>query len=249
MLPFFEYTGVDKAFYLDYIAPRIPPRIFDVHVHAFLQKHVDMVPESDRKAFWASECVVILSCGDVHACGRELYHDASYAFAAFPSAIPEADTKGMNEYIAAVGRAGNYIPLMMVRPERFTDENNIRELLIACDWYPDVTIIIAHFGRSYCPWYLERGLDMMGDPSGFLFDTTAVINPAAYDIAFEQILAGIILCGSDMHVLLWHGKREWTEKSYKNFARENNTWNTDRRSPEEGGCLYPVPVRADEIHT
>ena len=27
-------------------------------------------------------------------------------------------------------------------------------------------------------------------------------------------------------------KREWTEKSYKNLARENYTWNTDHRLPE-----------------
>ena len=305
MLPFFEYTEVDKAFYRDHIAPRLPSEIFDVHVHAFLQKHVDMVPEDVRTSFWASECAVTLSCDDAHACACELYPDSSYAFAAFPTATPEADTIGMNEYIADMGRAGKCVPLMMVRPEwdpeeverifiegnfaglkpypgmvggssrcrfdatggttgevsifsffpheqweilnrhhkalmlhvgrkeRFADANNIRELLIARDRYPEVTIIIAHFGRSYCPWYLERGLDMMGDPSGFYFDTTAVINPAVYDIAFERIPAGNILYGSDMHVLLWHGKREWTEKSYKNLTRENYTWNTDRRPPDE----------------
>jgi hypothetical protein len=24
--------------------------------------------------------------------------------------------------------------------------------------YPDVTVIIAHFGRSFCPYYLKEGL-------------------------------------------------------------------------------------------
>ena len=45
MLPFFEYTDVDRQFYSDHVAPRIPGDIFDVHVHIFLKKHVDMIPE------------------------------------------------------------------------------------------------------------------------------------------------------------------------------------------------------------
>ena len=73
----------------------------------------------------------------------------------------------------------------------------------------------------------------MGDPGGFYFDTTAVINPDVYDIAFDAIPTGNILFGSDMHVLMWHGKREWTEKDYKNLTREDFSWNVDRRSPEE----------------
>ena len=201
----------------------------------------------------------------------------------------------MNDYVAALGREGACVPLMMVRPEwspdyveqaflagsfagfkpypgmieggstgevgifeyvpleqwdilerhrkavmlhlgrkkRFADENNIRELLEARDRYPNVTIIIAHLGRSYCPYYLREGLRKMGDPGGFYFDTTAVVNPEVYDIALTGIPVENIIYGSDMHVLLWHGKREWTEWSYKNFARESFSWNTDRKSPEE----------------
>ena len=295
MLPFFEYTPVDSMFYRKHIAPRIPSRIFDVHVHIFLKEHVDMIPEETIKSFWASECAHVLSCDDAHACAGELYPDVEYTFAGFPTASPEADTKGMNEYVARMGREGKCTPLMMVRPEwnaaeieetllagnfaglkpypgmveggsrgevgifefmphaqweiinrhkkavmlhigrkeRFADENNIRDLLTARDTYPDATIIIAHLGRSYCPYYLEEGLRRMGDPAGFYFDTTAVINPEVYDIAFDAIPAGNILYGSDMHVLFWHGKREWDVKNYYNITREEYSWNKDRRSPEE----------------
>jgi len=295
MLPFFEYTEVDEMFYRNHLAPRLPSRIFDVHVHVFLKEHVDMIPEQSSKTFWANECATVLSCNDAHACARELYPDTEYAFAAFPTASPEADTKGMNEYIARKGREGKCVPLMMVRPEwnaaevekemlagnfaglkpypgmvrggtrgevgifeflpheqwdiinrhkkavmlhigrkeRFADENNIRDLLTAREKYPDATIIIAHLGRSYCPYYLEEGLRMMGDPGGFYFDTTAVINPDVYDVAFDSIPSGNILYGSDMHVLFWHGKREWDRKNYYNITREEYSWNTNRRSPEE----------------
>ncbi len=295
MLPFFDYTEVDKKFYRDQIAPRIPPKIFDVHVHVFRREHVDMIPEEARKADWPSECAQVLTADDALACANELFPVTEYSFAGFPTASPEADTPGMNDYAAALGREGTCVPLMMVRPEwnqdyveqtflagnfagfkpypgmiaggstgevgifeyfpheqwdilerhrkavmlhigrkeRFADENNIRELLEARDRYPNVTIIIAHLGRSYCPYYLREGLRKMGDPKGFYFDTTAVINPAVYDIALTEIPAENIIYGTDMHVLLWHGKREWTERSYINFTRENFSWNTNRKSPEE----------------
>ncbi len=295
MLPFFNYTDFDRRYYRNFIAPRIPSRIFDVHVHIFLKQHVEMISDEERMSHWASECAHDLSCGDALACASEMFPDSQYEFAGFPTTSPKADTEGMNEYVVQMGREGKCIPLMMVRPEwdretvertfiegnfagfkpypgmigggstgevsifeympheqweilnrhrkalmlhlgrkdRFADDDNIRELLEARDRYPDVTIIIAHMGRSYCPYYLREGLRKMGDPRGFYFDTTAVVNPDVYDIAFTKIPVENILHGSDMHVLMWHGKREWTEKSYKNLTREDFSWNTDRRAPEE----------------
>ena len=295
MLPFFEYTDVDRQFYSDHVAPRIPGDIFDVHVHIFLKKHVDMIPEEKAGAFWANECAHVLSADDAHACAHEMYPDTRYAYAGFPTPSPLADVEGMNEYVAQEAAAGKCVPLMAVRPEwsadyveekfvsgayagmkpypgmveggsrgevgvfefmphdqwdilnrhkkavmlhigrkeRFADGRNISDLLTARDRYPDVTIIVAHLGRSYCPWYLKEGLKKMGDPSGFYFDTTAVINPEVYDVAFDSIPAEKILYGSDMHVLFWHGKREWDEKNYYNITRENYSWNTNRRSPKE----------------
>ena len=295
MLPFFEYTDVDKKFYEQHIAPRIPAKIFDVHIHIFQKHHVEMISEESTKAHWANECAHVLTCEDAHACARELYPGVEYSFAGFPTASSTADTRGMNDYVSKMGREGKCKPLMMVRPEwnpeeierefivgeflgfkpypgmvtgissgevgifdflpheqwdilnrhkkavmlhigrkeRFADVNNIRDLLTARDKYPDVAIIIAHLGRSYNPYYLREGLRQMGNPEGFYFDTTAVVNPDVYDMAFEKIPLQNILYGSDMHVLLWHGKREWDERNYYNFTREDFSWNTNRKSPEE----------------
>lgn len=122
--------------------------------------------------------------------------------------------------------------LHLPRKGRLADDDNIRELLTARQDYPDVTIIIAHFGRSFCPFYLEQGLKKLGSAHGFYFDTAAVINPAVYDVAFAGIPAVRILYGSDMPVTFWHGRREWTEREYHNLCREPFSWNKDRRPPE-----------------
>lgn len=124
------------------------------------------------------------------------------------------------------------------RQERLADPDNIRELLDIRQKYPDITIIIAHFGRSFCPYYLSKGLDMMGGAEGFYFDTAAVINPEVYHIAFQRIPADKILYGSDLPIFFWHGKRKWTERQYINLCRENFSWNRHHEPSEEEYTLF-----------
>lgn len=125
------------------------------------------------------------------------------------------------------------VMLHLPRKGRLPDRDNVRELLDIRQAYPDVTIIIAHFGRSFCPRFLEEGLKKLEGGEGFFFDTAAVINPAVYDVAFNELPAGSILFGTDMPITFWHGKREWTDRTYINLARENFSWNKNRRSAEE----------------
>jgi predicted TIM-barrel fold metal-dependent hydrolase len=128
------------------------------------------------------------------------------------------------------------VMLHLPRRGRIADDDNIRELSIARDRYPDVGIILAHFGRSFCPVYLQEGLKKLGGADGYYFDTAAVINPAVYDVAFSRISPSRILYGSDMPILFWHGRREWTEREYRNLCREDFSWNRCRRpAAEEAG--------------
>ena len=138
-----------------------------------------------------------------------------------------------HEQWALLDKHKKAVVLHLPRKNRIADEDNIRELLEARNRYPDVTIIVAHFGRAFCPTYLKEGLDQLGNIDGFCFDTSAVINPEVYDLAFSRIPITNILYGSDMPILWWHGKRNWTEREYFNLCREPFTWNKNRRSEEE----------------
>ena len=140
-----------------------------------------------------------------------------------------------------VNRHHKAVMLHLPRKKRLSDDNNIRELLYARDRYPDVAIIIAHLGRSYTPCFLEEGLRKLVNPEYFYFDTAAVLNPEVYTCAFSAIPAENIFFGTDMPILLWHGKQEWSDTSYTNICREDFTWNTNRRSPKEE-ALYTLFV-------
>jgi predicted TIM-barrel fold metal-dependent hydrolase len=301
MKPYFERSEFDVDFYKDWIAPRLPKSVFDVHVHINLAEHVREVPEERWHSDWALECGHLLPVEDAYSCAKELFPGVEYGIAGFPWPIKEADIEKNNAYLATMRLGKKLSPFMTVRPEwdlehiertllegdfvgfkpypdmvsglkgaeisifdffprrqwdilerhkkavmlhlprkeRLADEDNIRELKEARQKYPNTTIIIAHFGRSFTPYYLRSGLKRLGNPWGFYFDTTAVINPEVYDVAFGEIPAERILYGSDMPITFWHGKREWTERTYINLCRENYSWNKNRRPPEEE-ALYTI---------
>jgi hypothetical protein len=132
-----------------------------------------------------------------------------------------------------LNRHKKVVMLHLPRKDRLPADGNIQELKHIRQSYPDLFIIIAHFGRSFCPVYLEEGLNKLGDADGFYFDTSAVLNPSVYDVALTRLHPEQILYGSDMPITLFHGRREWTDRSYINLSSEDYSWNTDRRSPEE----------------
>jgi predicted TIM-barrel fold metal-dependent hydrolase len=300
--PYFERSEGDESFYRDYLKPRLPAKIFDVHVHVNLPEHIAAVPPERWLSDWALESGHLLPAEDAYACAAELFPDCSYRIAGFPWPIKEADIEANNAYLAEKRRQGLLSPFMTIRPDwdadwiedmllqegfvgfkpypdmvsgvkgadisiydfiphehwqiaerhgkavmlhlpragRIADPENVRELREIRQGYPQVPVIIAHFGRSFCPYYLETGLRLLGpDAEGFYFDTAAVINPATYDLALSHIDPRRILFGTDMPILLWHGRRTWSERGYRNLCREEFSWKI-HDEPEEVEAGYTL---------
>lgn len=133
-----------------------------------------------------------------------------------------------------LNRCHKTVVLHLPRKGRIADKDNIRELLEMRQKYPDIQIVIAHFGRSFNPCYLETALkEMKKDIIGFYWDTAAVLNPEVYRVAFENLPANRILYGTDAPIMLWHGKRKWTQDTYINLVREPFSWNNHEEGREE----------------
>lgn len=281
-----EKTALDAAFYNEFIAPRMPKQIFDVHVHLNLPQHIPFISKQRLSQDWAFQSGLYLTADEAFSRAAMLFPNIEYALAGFPWPIRETKMEENNTYLSHLNQEGIAFPFMGTKPDwdaekveadlmhfcgfkpypdfvattkggensifefmphhqlevlnrykksvvlhlprknRLADKENLKELLDMRQKYPDIQIIIAHFGRSFCPAYLSEGLDYLGrEADGFYFDTAAVINPAVYKIAFEQIQYQHILFGTDAPILYWHGKRTWTERGYQNYCRENYDWN------------------------
>lgn len=118
------------------------------------------------------------------------------------------------------------VVLHLPRAKRLADDYNVRELKEMREKYPDIKIVIAHFGRCFPTEIAREAVKKMGSSmKDFYFDCSAVVNPAVYELMFDAIPHDQIMYGTDLPVFLFHGKRAWTDTSYHNLARENFAWN------------------------
>lgn len=145
------------------------------------------------------------------------------------------------EQFALADRLDAAVLLHLPRAGRLPAEGNVREIREIVNSYPNVRLVIAHFGRCFCHEFFEEALDLLGDDiHRVYFDTAAVINPKVYRLAFDHLDYKRILFGTDIPIMLWHGRREWVNRSYINLCREAFSWNHHKYPAEEEGYTFIV---------
>ena len=131
-----------------------------------------------------------------------------------------------HSHLELADKHGKAVLLHLPRKGRLADDNNIREIRDIVQKYTNLRLVIAHYGRCFNVKYLKEGLTKLGSDCGALyFDTAAVINPLVHQEALQNLRTDQILFGTDLPILLWHGKRIWTETDYFNLCREDFSWN------------------------
>ncbi len=205
------------------------------HLAALLQNQNADAPVQIRAAemaidpsFSPEECEeMLLRCGFL---GYKPYPDLvsgrKGADIRIPDFLPDA-------FMHTLDRHKRAVTIHLPRAERIASPLNIRELLELRQKFPDAKIIIAHYGRSYNIEVIQKAYAEMGrDIEGFYFDNAAVLNPQVHRFMLEHIPQDRIFYGSDMPLLLWHGKRTWENGTYHNHAREQFRWNANAPESE-----------------
>ncbi|MBQ8140982.1 MAG: amidohydrolase family protein [Clostridia bacterium] len=305
MLEYFKKTQRDAEFFNEYISPRLPDELFDMHLHVTTEKDTSGISKEAIDKDWALQCGYAMDTDDLKAYCSTIWDGRKVSVTAFPFPVRGVDLKSANVYLAKLlkdkenlesnvsvraaamaiapafdpdeceqqlldcgfigykpypdlvsGEKGadisifDFIPdrflkaldkhkkaviLHLPRAKRIADPDNIKELLRMRQAFPDVKIIIAHYGRSYNIEVIEKAYAEFGsDINGFYFDNAAVLNPAVHTFMLEHIPHDRIFFGTDMPILLWHGTRTWENGTYHNFSRETFKWNSAKTTtPEE----------------
>ncbi len=304
MLEYFKKTQRDIDFFDEYIAPRLPNELFDMHLHVTTDKDTSGISKEAIDKDWALQCGYAMDVDDLKKYCSVIWKDRRVSVTAFPFPVRGVDLHSANEYLANVLRDQNnsnsnvsiraaamsiapsfdpdeceelllrdrfigykpypdlvsgekgadisifdFIPdrflqaldrhkkaviLHLPRAGRIADKDNIHELLEMRQKFPDVKIIVAHYGRSYNIEVIETAYEKFGkDIEGFYFDNAAVLNPAVHTFMLEHIPHNRIFFGTDMPILLWHGIRTWNGGTYQNFSRETFKWNSAKNTPRE----------------
>lgn len=137
-----------------------------------------------------------------------------------------------HEHLEVLNQRGGWVTLHVPKAQRLGHPDNIRDIREIRRRYPDVRLVIAHFGRSYTEPHAVEGLLPLADVDGLYFDNSAVLNPAVHRVALKHIGPGRILYGTDNPIFYMRGRREWRGKTYINHTSYPFHFNTNREAPE-----------------
>lgn len=137
------------------------------------------------------------------------------------------------EHLRVVNDLGGILMLHLPRAGRLADTDNISELLEIAQEYPQIIIIAAHIGRSFCLPTAKKGLPHLKDCTSIVFDTSANLNADVFRYALDTVGPDRLLFGSDLPITMMRGVREHVGEEYINYTDAPYKWNTNRKSPEE----------------
>ena len=127
---------------------------------------------------------------------------------------------------------GAWVTLHVPKADRLAHPDNIREIQEIRKRYPNIKVVVAHFGRSYTLAHAKEGLTPFADDPGLYFDNSAVLNPEVHRFALECIGPERIIYGTDNPIFYMRGRRQWAGRTYTNRCSYPFHFNKDREAPE-----------------
>ncbi|MCC6681359.1 MAG: amidohydrolase family protein [Phycisphaeraceae bacterium] len=132
-----------------------------------------------------------------------------------------------------------WITLHVPRADRLGHPDNIREVKLIREKYPNVKLVIAHLGRNYTLPHARESLVHFKDDPGLYFDNSAVLNPDVLRYTLELLGPSRILYGTDNPVFYMRGRRQWRGRQY--FNRTSHPFHFNReREPAEIEARYTL---------
>ena len=113
-------------------------------------------------------------------------------------------------------------------------DEDIAQLKEISRTYPEIRLIIAHVGRSYCPRYGIEGIPPLKGCENLCFDISANTNQIVMELLIREVGPKRILFGSDMPITAMRAKRICEGDEYINYTRHAD-WEDSRtrRNVEE----------------
>ncbi|MFH0963517.1 MAG: amidohydrolase family protein [Planctomycetota bacterium] len=125
-----------------------------------------------------------------------------------------------------------WVTLHVPKADRLGHPDNLREIKEIRERYPNVILVIAHYGRSYTLPHAREGLPPLADDARLYFDCSAVLNPEVHRYALELVGPQRVIYGTDNPVFYMRGRRRWEGRRYINHTSYPFHFNTNRETPE-----------------
>lgn len=116
-----------------------------------------------------------------------------------------------------------HLPSRGVYPRKaIAQESNISDLEELSARYPCVRWILAHCGRAWTPWIMERAIDRLKAIPNTWLDTSYVCASETFEIVFSNLPHERILFAADAPLAFWRGKSVWFGDTWIDFLGHPN---------------------------
>ena len=133
-----------------------------------------------------------------------------------------------------------WVTLHVPKAGRLGHPDNVAEVKEIRRRYPNVVLVVAHFGRSYTMPHARESLPQLADDPGLYFDNAGVMNGDVHRFAMETLGPERVVFGTDHPLFFMRGRRRWDGRTYINHTSHPFHFNVNREPPdvEAGYTLY-----------
>lgn len=149
-------------------------------------------------------------------------------------------------YLRVADDWGLMIMLHIPGRERLASQSNIECLQTISRQYPGAKIIVAHLGRSYCPWSIKGGIAPLCDLPNLYWDISFVQESSIFEILFDHVDPSRVMYGSDLPLAEVRGRRVCINDRWVDVSREQLGWTAhrDAEHPVEATFMAYEMIRA-----
>jgi predicted TIM-barrel fold metal-dependent hydrolase len=149
-------------------------------------------------------------------------------------------------YMRVADDWGLMIMLHIPGSRRLASVSNIECIQKLSREYPQAKIIIAHLGRSYCPWSMKGGIEQLCDLPNVYWDTSFVQQSLVYKVFFDHVDPAKVMYGTDLPLAQTRGRRVCINDKWVDVTRDRLGWTASRdpQHPVEGTFMAYEMIRA-----
>jgi uncharacterized protein len=119
---------------------------------------------------------------------------------------------------------GLIILIHIPRAGRLNDKRNIEEIKEISKRYPDIKIVLAHAGRSYCYSDIKNSVKHLKDMDNLYVDNAMINSYSVNKVLLEELGSERMLYGSDLPIAVFKGKNIDINNKHYFVTSTPRTW-------------------------
>ncbi len=142
------------------------------------------------------------------------------------------------KHLAVADKLGLIVLLHIPKVKRLNDSKNLDDIINICRSYPNIKLILAHAGRSYCLFDLENSIKKIYKLKNLWIDTAMINDWEIIEIILDYLGSEKVIYGSDMPVATFRGKNICINNKHFFVTYPSFPWGLSNESFCKGEFTY-----------